>query len=207
MRITRPDLEGSQSLPLPATGILLAGGTNSRMGRNKAFLEFAGKPLIERSLAVLSSVFEEVLISSNEPALYQAYGVRVVQDQVLGRGPLAGLVAGLGAARFDTAFFTACDMPFVQEGLIRYLWRSLPGYDIVVPRAGEGVHPLHAFYTKSCLAAMEENLRAGRHKIIAFYPSCRVRYVPIEELKVFGDAAKILANVNTPEEWAALMEN
>lgn len=177
------------------------------MGRNKAFLEFGGKPLVERSLAVLSSVFEEVLISSNEPALYQAYGVRVVQDQVSGKGPLAGLAAGLGAARFDAAFFTACDMPFVREELIRYLWRSLPGYEIVVPRAGEVVHPLHAFYRKSCLPAMEENLRAGRYKIIAFYSSCRVRYVLAEELQAFGDAAKMLANVNTPEEWAALVGN
>lgn len=204
LKIIRPDLENSHAQHLPATGIFLAGGKNSRMRRNKAFLELEGKPLVARSLAILRSLFTEVLISSNEPALYEAYGVPVIPDQEQGKGPLAGLAAGLKAASFASAFFVACDMPFVQAGAIRYLWQWVPGHDVVVPRGYCGPHPLHAFYHKNCLPFIEENLKAGCYKIIDFYPSCRVHYVKEEELQTFGDVPKILSNVNTPGEWAAI---
>ncbi len=199
-KIINPD-PANLGFPLPATGILLAGGKNSRMQRNKAFLELGGKPLVERSLEVLKATFAEVIISSNDPELYAAYKIRVVPDAEQGKGPLAGLAAGLQAASWDTAFFVACDMPFIQPGLMRYLWQWVDAYDAVVPTGLFGSHPLHAYYHRHCLVAIEKNLRAGHYKIIDFYPECQVKYVKEEDLVAFGDVAKILSNVNTPEEW------
>lgn len=198
--IINPEQE-NQGFLLQATGILLAGGKNSRMKRNKAFLELGGRPLVERSLEVLKAIFAEVIISSNEPEAYEAYNVRVVPDAEQGKGPLAGLAAGLRASSWDISFFVACDMPFILPEPIHYLWQWAESHDAVVPVGPYGYHPLHAYYHRRCLATIENNLETKRYKIIDFYPECSVKYVDEKELAIFGDIAKILSNVNTPDEW------
>lgn len=175
------------------------------MKRNKAFLELDGRPLIERSLKVLQGVFSEVLISSNKPELYARYEVPVIQDESLEHGPLEGLYQGLRAARYDVVFFAACDMPFLQEDLIRFLAEWTPYYDVVVPRLDSGLHPLHAFYHRCCLPSIKNNLESGHLKIIEFYSACSVRYVEEAELGGFPDLGNIFCNVNTPEEWSKIL--
>ncbi|MDR3584150.1 MAG: molybdenum cofactor guanylyltransferase [Desulfosporosinus sp.] len=187
-----------------ATGVLLAGGKNSRMKKNKAFLELAGQPLVERSLAVLKAVFAEVLISSNNPELYTKYDVPVIQDEILDQGPLEGLYQGLKAANHEAVFFVACDMPFLEAELIRMLAKWVPEYDIVVPRLQSGTHPLHAFYHRRCLPVIKRSLDAGRLKISDLCESCSVRYVEETELQAFENLNKVFCNVNTPEDWSAI---
>jgi len=191
---------------LKATGILLAGGKSSRMNENKAFLELEGKPLVERSLTVLEAVFSEVLISSNKPELYATYEVPVIVDEIFGRGPLEGLYQGLKAATYDDVFFVACDMPFLNAALIRFLSFQISTYDAVIPQLHSGLHPLHAFYHRRCLPTIKHNLEAGRLKIIDFYPSCSVRYVEETEFQAFSDLSKAFCNVNTPDDWAKILK-
>ena len=186
---------------------MLAGGQSSRMGKNKAFLELEGKPLVARSLDVLQAVFAEVLISSNKPELYADYAVPVVRDEVLGRGPLEGLYQGLKVAAYDEVFFVACDMPFLNAALIRYLFSRMSTYDMVIPQLSSGLHPLHAFYHRRCLPAIKNNLEAGRLKIIDFYSSCSVGYVPESDLQDFSNLSKAFCNVNTPDDWAAILKD
>ncbi|MDR3600544.1 MAG: molybdenum cofactor guanylyltransferase [Desulfosporosinus sp.] len=195
-----------QAGKLNATGILLAGGKNSRMKRNKAFLELEGQPLVERSLAVLQAVFAEVLISSNNPELYETYDVSVIQDESLNQGPLEGLYQGLKAATYDEVFFVACDMPFLEADLIRLLAKWVPKYDIVVPRLNFGTHPLHAFYHRRCLLAIKKSLEAGRLKVSDFYQDCSVRYVEERDLQGFDNLSKVFYNANTPEDWSAILK-
>ena len=177
------------------------------MHKNKAFLEMEGKPLVERSLTVLQAVFAEVLISSNKPELYTPYEVPVILDEILGRGPLEGLYQGLKAATYDDVFFVACDMPFLSAELIRFLSSRISTYDIVIPRLQTGLHPLHAFYHRRCLPAIKNNLEGGCLKIIDFYATCSVRYVEETELQAFSNLSKAVCNVNTPEEWAAILKD
>lgn len=191
---------------LKATGILLAGGKSSRMNKNKAFLELEGRPLVERSLAVLQTVFTEVLISSNKPELFVRYEVPVIQDEILERGPLEGLYQGLKSATNEWVFFVACDMPFLRGEVIRFLSTLISKHDVVVPRLQSGLHPLHAFYHRRCLSAIKNNLEASRLKIIDFYPTCSVRYVEETELQAFSGLSKVFSNVNTPEDWLAILK-
>lgn len=184
----------------------MAGGKNSRMQKNKAFLELGGQSLVERSLEVLHTVFSEVLVSSNQPELYKSYGVRVIPDLIKDQGPLGGLYSGLRAATHEVSFFVACDMPFVQSDVIGYLAQYVEKFDIVVPKDECGLHPLHAFYRRTCLPFIENNLNAHRLKIIDFYSNCRVSYVEVAELEKFGNVRKILSNINTPEEWVNVQE-
>ncbi len=177
------------------------------MGKNKAFLELEGQPLAERSLKVLEAVFTEVLISSNQPELYTDFNVPIIQDKIPGRGPLEGLCQGLMTASFETVFFVACDMPFLQEELIRFQFSWTPNYDVVVPRLRTGLHPLHAFYNRRCLPHIKNNLEKGHLKIIDLYPVCSVRYVDDSDLASFSNLEDVFCNVNTPEDWSRTLNH
>jgi len=189
---------------LAMTGVVLAGGKSSRMQRNKALLEMQGQTLMEHSLEVLQSSFAEVFISSNEQEFYTKYGVPIVPDKVGAQGPLGGLQACLEVASYEVVFFTACDMPFIQGDVIAYLAQWTEQYDIVVPCTSSGEHYLHAYYNRRCLPIITKNLKRNSFKVQSIYSACKVRYVREDELRQFGNPAKLFGNVNTPEEWARL---
>lgn len=186
------------------TGIVLAGGKSSRMGQNKALMLWQGQPLIQRSLEVLRLVFSEIIISSNTPELYREFGEKVVPDRFQDCGPLGGLHACLQVSRFDFSFFVACDMPFLDPEVIRFLAAFTEGYSVVIPDVAGGLHPLHAFYHKNCLPIIEKNLEAKCFKILEIYKECPVRYVYEEEFYGFPQIKRVFANINTPQEWKEL---
>lgn len=194
--------QGGGFIILNMTGILLAGGKSSRMGKNKAFLELNGKPVIERNLEILQSIFSEVLISSNSPELYTQYNAKVVEDHYVEQGPLGGIQACLREAASEYCFFAACDIPFLNPDLIRFMASLAEKYDIVAPKTAEGIHPLYAFYKRSsCLPKIEKSLKEGILKTIDFFDQCSVRYISESEIEQFGDLQLLLYNVNTPDEW------
>ncbi|MGQ9718073.1 MAG: molybdenum cofactor guanylyltransferase [Anaerolineae bacterium] len=189
---------------LPVTGVVLAGGASRRMGRNKAFLELGGKPLIAWVLERLAEVCAERLIVANDHSLYAPLGVPVVPDQFPGVGVLGGLHAGLAAARHDLILAVGCDMPFLNPDLLRAFVAWAEGYDVVALRRGEQVETLHAAYRRTCLEPMEEAIRSGQRRIISFFPQVRVRYVAPEDVFPLDPDLRSFRNANTPEEWAAL---
>ena len=196
---------------LAITGILLVGGESRRMGRNKAFLELDGQTLLERNLAVLSGVCSEVLISSREAQLYSGYGFEVVEDVVKGKGPLAGLYSTLSKARFECAFVAACDLPFLNEQAIRFLYDRLESFDAVVPESSEKIHFLHAFYRKRILSILKKNLEQDKLKLNDIVKSFNTRFVRLDGNMLSPIEKEILQrsvlNANTPEQWAEIVKN
>lgn len=207
---SRPENDQAGLPKLKAAGVLLAGGKGLRMNTNKAFLELGGRPLIECSLAVLQTVFAEVLISSNEREAYAGYGLPVIPDENPESGPLEGLCRSLKAATFDTVFIVACDMPFLNAKLIRRLAKWSLVYDIVIPsfKSGPeaGLHPLHAFYHRRCLPVIEKNLSLGKLKIRDLFPFCSVGYIGETELRDFTNLSQIFSNVNTWADWSEILK-
>lgn len=189
---------------LPVTGVVLAGGASRRMGRNKAFLELGGRPLIVWVLERLAEVCAERLIVANDHSLYAPLGVPVVPDRFPGVGVLGGLHAGLAAARHDLILAVGCDMPFLNPDLLRAFIAWAEGCDVVALRRGEQVETLHAAYRRTCLEPMEEAIRSGQRRIISFFPQVRVRYVAPEDVFPLDPDLRSFRNANTPEEWAAL---
>jgi molybdopterin-guanine dinucleotide biosynthesis protein A len=183
---------------LSISGVILAGGQSQRMGVNKAFLEFDGRPIIERVVEKVSLVGEEVILVSNTPDEYAHLGYRVVSDVFPGQGPLGGIYSGLKAARNSIALVVACDMPFLNASLLRYMILLSPGHDVVVPRIGEEMEPLHALYSKTCLLAMESLLRRDDLRIVSFYSRVRVRYIERQEIEVLDPKHLSFFNVNSP---------
>jgi molybdopterin-guanine dinucleotide biosynthesis protein A len=189
---------------LPVTGVVLAGGASRRMGRNKAFLDLGGRPLIAIVIEHIAAVCAEVLIVTGDAAPYSELGVRVVEDRFPGVGVLGGLHAGLETASHDLILAVGCDMPFLEPMLLRAVVEWAEGVDAVVLRQGEYVEPLHGAYRRSCLPAIETAILSGRRRVVSFFSSVNVRYVTPEDLAPFDPELRSIRNINTPEEWEAV---
>ena len=188
--------------PVKACGVILAGGQSSRMGTNKALLEVGGVTLIERLARQFTALFDQVVVVTNTPDLYAFLNLPMTGDRIPGLGPLGGLEAGLSVSRYEHAFFAACDMPFVSQGLVEYMLRQAPDHDIVVPRLQGEYEPMHAVYARSLLPVITANLDARRLKLLSIYEPARVRTITEDEVRAFGDPAKLFFNCNTPADLA-----
>lgn len=185
------------------TGVVLAGGRSTRMGTNKALLEFGGVRIIERLVHTLRPLCSELAIVANDVETYAYLGLRIWPDRIPGKGALGGLyTAVLGSASAQT-FCIACDMPFPDPAVIAYLQSVAPDADVVVPRTADGYQPLHAVYSKTCLRPMEELLRSDRLKIDQLFSAVRLRVVEGEELRRIDPLQRAFVNVNTREDLAA----
>ncbi len=182
------------------TGIVLAGGKSSRMGFNKACIEFGGKRLIEATVDCLRALFPEVLIIANDPPLYAYLGVKVIPDLIPDSGSLGGIYTGLSAASHPACFFVACDMPFLNADLIKLLIREAEGWDVVVPLVGGELQPLHAVYAKSCLPLIKEAIDGGVLKIARFFPKAKVKIIEEPAIRAVDPHLLGFMNVNTPPE-------
>lgn len=186
------------------TGVVLAGGESRRMGCDKSLLPMGGARFIDYSYRCLDALFEEVILVTNTPSLYQHLPCRKVPDLYVGQGALAGIHSGVHHARFDRAFVVACDMPFLSPEVIRHICSRAQEAEVVIPRTETGIEPLHALYRKSCLPAIEAVLDAGGRKIARFFPAVKVSEVTQAELEDIDVEGRSFRNINTPQEYFAL---
>jgi molybdopterin-guanine dinucleotide biosynthesis protein A len=185
------------------TGVVQAGGQSTRMGGEpKALLEVGGRRIVERVVAAVARVVDDVLVVTNTPERYAFLGLPMVGDVFPDHGSLGGIYSGLQAAPGDVAFTVACDMPFLRADVIRLVLDRVGEADVVIPRVGEQLETMHAAYAKACLAPMEERLRAGRLKIVGFFDRVRVREIAEADVRALADPEIVFMNVNTPDELA-----
>lgn len=190
----------------PISSIVLAGGESSRLGRDKAFLEVKGQFLIESIIERLRQLSQEVIIVANETDRYEEFEATLVSDVYPGKGALGGIYSGVMRASNSYSLVVACDMPFLNPSLLRYMQTLAVSYDVVIPRIGHLREALHAIYAKDCLPFMEEQLQQGDLRIIHFFPHVRVRYVEQEELEVFDPQHLSFFNINTQGDLERAME-
>ena len=189
------------------TGVILAGGKSSRYGRNKALAELHGTPLIERVLRVMGSVFNDLILITNSPMEYAHLKLPMKEDLIKGLGPLGGIYTGLESISHEAGFFVACDMPFLNEGLIRHILALRGDSDAVVPKIDWKIEALHALYCKSCLPAIKNLIDSQNYQVIQFFQRIRIRYVGQNEIMVFDPRLRTFANVNRPEELDVMLEH
>lgn len=183
------------------TGVIQAGGKSTRMGgQPKALIELGGRRIIERVVAALTGLMDDLLIVTNTPERYAYLGLAMVPDVYPDHGSLGGIYSGLKAASGEAAFTVACDMPFLHREVVRLVVEQAALGDVVIPRVGEQLETLHAAYQKTCLPLMEERLLAGRLKIVGFFDRVRVLEIPEAAVARLADPALVFMNVNTPDE-------
>ena len=178
------------------TAIILAGGKSSRMGRNKAFIKLKGKTFIEKIIATLKSIFDEVIIVTNEIEKLKGLKVRVVKDIVPNRGPLSGIHSGLVNSKTPINFVVACDMPFLNPVVINQMVRIANGYDAVVAGSNGRLETLCAVYNNKLIPLLEENLISGNYTLSAILRKSNLKVIGEKELKRFGGTRRDFLNIN-----------
>lgn len=183
--------------------VIQAGGQSRRMGQDKALLPFLGQPLIQRGIARLRYLADEVLVTTNHPENYAFLGLPLYPDIIPDRGALSGLYTALHAAKHETVMVVACDMPFASPELLKAQADWLEqGYDAVIPRGEGGTEPFHAVYRRStCLELAFKALQAEKWRVDAWFPQAHIRFLEGAEIQSLDPTGMSFWNVNTPAEF------
>lgn len=189
----------------PISVAILAGGQSKRMGRDKAFLTVGGVPVIERVIARVRSLTDDLFISTNDGEKYRQFGLPTVPDIIPNKAALGGIYSAIRVAKYEHVLVVACDMPFLNRPLLEHLIRLAPTADVVTPRIHKTQpETLHAVYSKTCLPAIEAKLAANRLRIIGFFDEVTVRYLEAPEISAFDPQLHSFLNMNTPDDWQTL---
>lgn len=186
---------------------VLTGGQSRRMGTDKALLEVGGMTLLERTLDVVRQVSDDVFVVGDRRP-YHRFGVPVVADAYPGTGPLGGIATALRHARNDLVLVVACDLPFLSGSLLRAMADYPRDYDALVPlvravgESGERpvFQPLHAIYTRRCLAVIEAYLAKGGRKVSGFFDAIDVRTLDEAWVREIDPELDSFVNANNPGE-------
>jgi molybdopterin-guanine dinucleotide biosynthesis protein A len=179
------------------TSIVLAGGKSLRLGRNKALEEIGGRRLIERVIERLARLGNDIIVVTSSRSQLPDLGVKMVTDSYPGKGNLVGIYSGLKQISSQHALVVGCDMPLLNVALLRHLMELSNGFDVVIPRVGDELEPLHAVYSKNCIDPIEATLGEGKLRITDFFPAVKVRYVESVEIDRFDPRHLSFFNINS----------
>lgn len=191
---------------MKTAAVILAGGMSRRMGRDKAALPFGEETMLSHLVHTYQPYFDVTAVSLNTPGRFDTAGAMEVVDRRPGEGPMAGLEAAFLDTVADVIFLTGTDLPFGDPALARHLVDSLGEHDICLIRSDKGPEPLFAVYSSNCLNAIRKALEEGRRSMYGVIQELDTLELPAESLPQF-DIARILSNVNDPEEYAKALKH
>lgn len=187
------------------TVCIQAGGQSRRMGQNKAFLPFLGKPLIQRVVERVHTIASELIIISNDRSGLEFLGLPIIPDQIPGQGVLSGVYTSLFTAQHPLVVPVACDMPFINPVLFQAETELLLDScaDAVVPESPNGLEPLHAVYRREvCLPVVKEALLLEQRRLIGWFDRVNVRIMTQNEVALYDPDQLAFINLNTPDDLA-----
>jgi len=183
------------------TAFVLAGGKSTRMGADKAFLQWGNETLLNHALRLAGAVANAVRIVG-DATKFGGLAFAVVEDVYRNRGPLGGIHAALSSTPSELNLMLAVDLPLMKREFLAYLIAEARKSEamVTVPNAGGGLQPLCAVYRREFADTTEESLRAGKNKIDPLFAKVSTRVIEEEELLRAGFSAEIFRNLNTPED-------
>lgn len=187
------------------TVVILAGGQGRRMGgQDKGLIEFNGQPIIELLIGKLEQQGTKIVINANRnQSTYQRYSYPVVSDELTDfQGPLAGFATAMKAVDTDFILTLPCDGPLLADNLIEAFIdaQSKSGAAICVADDGERLQPVYALIKVDLVDDLELFLQSGDRKIDRWY--ARHDFARVD----FSTQKEMFANINKPEDRAALLE-
>lgn len=190
--------------------VIQAGGQSSRMGQDKGLVELCGKPMIQNIIDRLLPFADEMIITTNQPGKYKQFGLRIFEDVYKDYGALAGLHTALSSAGNEMVFVIACDLPFVNTSLFRFMKNlfEVKAVDIVIPRTNMGYEPFHAFYKRhNCLPLVSDAIESGKRRLISWFDHAMVYPIYEDKLREFDPYLDSFVNINTPEDLEIAQNN
>jgi len=183
------------------SAIILAGGKSSRVGQNKAFLNFQGKTLIEIIISELLKAFEKIFIvaiDKEEYSFVKKSNIEIVEDLFKeNSNVLEAIYTGLIFSSAEHNFITSCDRPYINIELIKYLYSFTKDYDIVSPIFEYKPVYLHSFYSKKCSEIIKKRIDKGEKNISKIFREFNVKYVQEEEIVNLFGTTKYLFQIKT----------
>ncbi len=183
------------------TAVILAGGTSSRMGRDKALLEWRGRPFVVHIVEALCPHVEQIAINTNTPAAFRELGLPLVADASQEhRGPLAGIQAALNFSTTPWTLIVPCDNPLLSTQLIDRLCAAIDNdrSDIAYACCNADHHYLYALLRTSLRDQLSAFMRAGDYAVRRWYATLRTSQVD------FSDQANCFRNINSAADLATL---
>lgn len=199
--------------------IILAGGDSSRIGENKALLDFNGTPLIQLIINKLKPVSEKIyIVTQDKSELDFLKDVEIIEDYPLENNAtnqittnpllsflnnekpkniLNAIYTGLNKSEYDYNFICACDMPNLNTDLIKYMYSNKSQYDAIVPIYNYKPVTLHTFYNKSCIPAMKNSIDKGNKVTRKIFRDLNTKYINEEELKLIDNNLKSFFHIKT----------
>ena len=183
------------------SGAVLAGGRSTRMGKDKAFLEVDGEPLLARQLRLLDQAgASELLISGREGVDYSAFGVKVIYDALPGVGPLAGLVSALQSASFPLVLVLAVDLPAMTLAMLSMILGACTEGRGCVPVEAHRLQPLAAAYPRELSLLANAHLEDGQRSLQALV-GAGVAGGLLQLLQLAPADSALFINWNQPSDW------
>jgi molybdopterin-guanine dinucleotide biosynthesis protein A len=182
-------------------GVILAGGENRRMPAIKGLLEINGKRIIESDIELFAGLFTRIFVSTNNPEWYFYLGVSMAGDVIGQRGPMAGIFSTLINPGVSEVFVAACDMPFIDVSLVRYIigrWENI--WDAAIPVFNAEPQPLLGIYSKRIAERMEESIKSGKKSLRDFLKRINVLYIREDEVRKIDAEGRSFVNINTMED-------
>lgn len=184
--------------------VIQAGGKSTRMSQDKGLVPFMGAPLTQYVLQQIDGLGDESIIISNRPESYKQFGLPIFEDIYKDVGALGGLYSAIYHASHEYCLVLACDMPFINRALLKYLLDLAPEHDAAIPRLNpkEFIEPFRAVYKKTCLEPIRNAIEGGQRRVISFFDQVDIRFVERAEVEKYDPGLKSFFNINTSEDLA-----
>ncbi|NOZ36101.1 MAG: molybdenum cofactor guanylyltransferase [Chlorobi bacterium] len=186
------------------TGIILAGGKSSRMGKDKALLKIRNKTLTEILYETLSFFCSEIIISTNNPKV-KISGALSVRDEISNIGPAGGIISSLNKSTNEKNFIISVDTPFVSYELLQYLKdNSEPELDITILSEKGILQPLIGIYKKNVAKTFLNESEKGNYKVRNIIKLLNSKIIDISNLNFYNNC--LLKNINKSADYISALK-
>jgi len=195
-------------MTIPCSGVILCGGRAKRFsGREKSFLRVGEQRILDRVYSVFKELFDEIILVTNNPLQFIEWDLNIVTDLFDIRSSLTGIHAGLFYATNPYAFFSACDVPFLNKSLVETVLEGIDdNIDIVIPETSAGREPMCAVYSKQCLVTAEQHIKKQKLKIQLAFRKSRIKIISEKKLREKDPELWSFFNINTPQDLERAQE-
>ena len=182
----------------PLDGVVLAGGSSRRLGLDKALLRFGDAPLLKIVVDRITQVCDHVVVAMDRPERYRELrlSAKLVADAAPGLGPISGLQSGLQACDAEHILVVACDLPFLNVELLRFMADLPRSYQALVPWSESRWQPLCAIYARSCLKVVDVMVSAGGGSMHQLLEQLDVQRPDEEEMRRLDPQRLSFLNLN-----------
>jgi molybdopterin-guanine dinucleotide biosynthesis protein A len=193
--------------PFPIPAYVLAGGASKRFGKDKALVDFGGKPMLRRIYELLAQISSNVKMVARQ-GRYSGLGIEIVEDRWPGEGPLGGIITALehsagveGGAEWN--LIVGCDMPFLTRDWLTFLIEraSQTSVDVLLPKSAHGPEPLCACYRTDAAPVLRNVFDQGIRKVTQALTHVQTELLDEAQWKRFDSAGRLLWNMNTAADY------